>query len=136
MNRLNSYQHCPEDETINAGIEIGMHGGHGTSFSLEPSTPSKKRHSQLLFIFVAAISVGIGWFASGDLFSSRRHCSHQAHGDGGSAIQQTGNDLDGTNGADNDIGRIPGLIWSDEFDGDQVDTTKWTFVNGNVIWRQ
>jgi len=70
-------------------------------------------------------------FASGDLFSSRRHGSQQMHGDGGSASQQSGNDLDDTDGTDIDIGRIPDLIWSDEFDGDQVDTTKWTFVNGN-----
>ena len=131
INRLNSYQHCPEDETINEGIEIGMHGGQSTSFSFEPSTPSKKRHSQLLFIFVAAISVGIGWFASVDLFSSRRHGSQKMHGDGGSASQQSGNDLDDTDGTDNHIGRIPDLIWSHEFDGDQVDMTKWTFVNGN-----
>jgi hypothetical protein len=26
---------------------------------------------------------------------------------------------------------ILGLIWSDEFDGDSLDLTKWSFVNGN-----
>ena len=26
---------------------------------------------------------------------------------------------------------IPNLIWSDEFDGDTLDLSKWTYVNGN-----
>lgn len=26
---------------------------------------------------------------------------------------------------------VPNLIWSDEFDGDTFDLTKWSFVNGN-----
>ena len=26
---------------------------------------------------------------------------------------------------------IPNLIWSDEFDGDSLDLSKWTYVNGN-----
>lgn len=29
------------------------------------------------------------------------------------------------------IDGIPKLIWSDEFDGDSLDLTKWSFVNGN-----
>ena len=131
INRLYSYQHCPEDEALNDGIEIGAHGGQSTtSFSFESSNPRKDR-SQLLFIFAATLSVGIGWFASGGLFSSRRRRSHQKHGDRGSTMQHQDTHLDETNGDDKDAGRIPDLIWSDEFDGDHVDMTKWTFVNGN-----
>jgi hypothetical protein len=115
-NRLYSYQHCPEDETLNEGIEIGVHGGQSTSSSFELSNPRKKDRPQLLLIFVATLSVGIGWFASGGRFSTMKHQD---------------NDLDETNGDDKDMDRIPDLIWSDEFDGDQVDMTKWTFVNGN-----
>ena len=31
----------------------------------------------------------------------------------------------------NNINIIPNLIWSDEFDGDTLDLSKWTYVNGN-----
>jgi hypothetical protein len=129
--RLNSYQHSPEDERLNEGIEIGMHERQSNSFIIELPTPINKRQSQLLFIFVVTASVGITWFASNGLLSARRRGSHQITEDGGFSDKRLDSDLDSTKDADDDIGRIPDLIWSDEFNGDQIDMTKWTFVNGN-----
>ncbi|KAL3809497.1 hypothetical protein ACHAXA_009733 [Cyclostephanos tholiformis] len=131
--RLNSYQHCPEDERLNEGIEIGMHGRQSNSFIIELPTPREKRPSLLLFIFVITASFCIAWFISDGLLSTRRRGSHQSNGDGDSIVKKPDSDLDGTEVADEDvnIGRIPDLIWGDEFNGDQVDMTKWTFINGN-----
>lgn len=132
FNQLNSYQHYPDDERSNGGIEIGVHGSQRSSFIIELPTPViMKRQSQLVYIFVVTVSVGIAWFASNGLLSTRRRDSHGIIGDECSSVKRPGIHLNCTEGTDEDVGHIPELIWSDEFNGDQIDTTKWTFVNGN-----
>ena len=60
-----------------------------------------------LCLVAILLSIGVGWFAT-VLFPPSAKRDSKEH-----------------------IFDYPELIWSDEFDGDSVDLTKWTFVNGN-----
>lgn len=64
--------------------------------------------SRLVFVFL--LCIGIGWRL----------------GVTSGLVQQR----QGVGSESNDF-NMPNLVWSDEFDGDSLDLTKWTFVNGD-----
>lgn len=118
-NHLNSYQHSsalsvdnePElDSTIDIGdVEVQSH----------PSLPKlhRRRHHGVnipVMICASLLCFGVGLFAP-DVFSSTASRGHVS----------AGSDCDVSTNI------IPNLLWSDEFNGDSLDLTKWTFINGN-----
>ncbi|KAL7539665.1 hypothetical protein ACHAXR_010058 [Thalassiosira sp. AJA248-18] len=142
---IDSYQHCSEHETLKLNIEdddsetgagIGVNNRHrrnsdeeqayneNNSFSLFELVKqrTKSRATLLLLLGTVILSLGIGWFAS-DWFSSK-HRSHHSK-------EQVDASAEYIDDHATPVGSIPDLIWSDEFEGDAVDLTKWSFVNGN-----
>ena len=82
-------------------------------------------HKSLLLLASLLSAFGIGWFASSLFSASGRTSGHSPAKEDGDVVEQPDVVIpESTNS-------IPDLIWSDEFDGDTVDLTKWTFVNGN-----
>lgn len=142
VDRRNSYQHCPaEIEALNVGdgldsddgaSDVGLGGrgdiddSDGRSYvgqSDKSISPGGNQRSELkpplTLLLVSAASMTIGWIASG-AFSARHHGASKEQFQDGDDVDV----IDASNG-------VPSLIWSDEFDGDALDLTKWTFVNGN-----
>lgn len=114
IHHLDSYQHCSERESLSVAgdsLPVGVGRGYGKQV-VASSTPfdlwkrRKKYQPALVLILVAMILLGIGWL---------KHQAPRKHQSGGATSHMN----------------IPDLIWSDEFDGDSVDLSKWTFVNGN-----
>ncbi|KAL7549116.1 hypothetical protein ACHAWF_012386 [Thalassiosira exigua] len=137
-NHLGSYQQCLVHEALSVdgadadSVHVG--GAHdadadslGSSHAGRPGAEGSAPCSYASFLplwgssraaqvaLAVVLSFGIGWLSS-DVFSTRRE------GGGSTGHQQQVQDDDDT---------PPDLIWSDEFDGDSVDLSKWTFVNGN-----
>lgn len=74
--------------------------------------------SLVVGIALSLLSVGAGWLASDAHSAARRR-----HAAGRVADAKAEVEIDGID--------VPSLIWSDEFEGDEVDPTKWSFANGD-----
>lgn len=134
-NNLSSYQKVTEhealylgdmDETDNPDVKHNKNTDKMQIFSngngSDGRDPERSKFQSLLFLAII-LSLAIGWSASKTSMS----------GNSGPMIQNSKSDI---SYADDDVvdtgkGIIPNVIWSDEFDGDELDLDKWTFVNGN-----
>ena len=108
--RRGSYQKCNISANVDIDDGSDVESNH-TSSIYQQQMELLRRHQNGRIILYFAISVCIGWIlANAASILKSRHYEKES------------------NAA---IVNIPNLIWSDEFDGDSIDFTKWSFVNGN-----
>ncbi len=132
---LSSYQKSPEQKTLYLGdmdesdapdVQHNKNDDKLQKFSNGDGSdddPERSKFQSLLFLAII-LSLAIGWSASKTLMVGNSHVMiHNSNSD-----NSFDDDVVLT---DKNIGFIPNVIWRDEFDGDELDLDKWTFVNGN-----
>jgi hypothetical protein len=107
---LDSYQ--------NSYVSVSLDDEDNDSTSFVPNLLKYRTWHVVRFIFFVSSAICVGWLGVS--------MHYQLH---------FNNDFDGSKMHENvrngPINNIPDLIWSDEFDGNSLDMTKWSFVNGN-----
>jgi hypothetical protein len=115
-NDLDSYQNSPTPSNNFSVDDCEIEHDHTSLPSLRRNY-GYNRHDPARLMLPFALLIGIGTVLA-------------------MTIQLYRHGFDGTHNIHVDVGpsasnNILGLIWSDEFDGDTLDLTKWSFVNGN-----